>query len=33
MRADSGFYGHPVVAACRAKGVRFSITTRSNPSI
>ena len=33
MRADSGFYGHAVVAACRAKGVRFSITTRSNPSI
>jgi hypothetical protein len=33
MRADSGFYGHPVVAACRAKGVRFSITTRSNPGI
>lgn len=33
VRADSGFYGHAVVAACRAKGVRFSITTRSNPGI
>jgi hypothetical protein len=33
MRADSGFYGHAVVAACRAKDVRFSITTRSNPSL
>jgi hypothetical protein len=33
MRADSGFYGHAVVAACRAKDVRFSITTRSNPGI
>jgi hypothetical protein len=28
MRADSGFYAHAVVAACRAMDVRFSITAR-----
>jgi hypothetical protein len=28
MRADSGFYAHEVVAVCRKKGVRFSITIR-----
>ena len=26
MRADSGFYTHDNVAACRKLGVRFSIT-------
>ena len=30
MRADSGFYGHAVVAACRTKDVRFSITARQH---
>ena len=33
MRADSGFYNHPIVAACRAKGVRYSITVRQHPSL
>ena len=28
MRADSGFYNHAVVAACRALDVRFSVTIR-----
>ena len=33
VRADSGFYSHPIVAACRDKGVRFSITVRQQPSL
>ena len=33
VRADSGFYNHPIVAACRAKGVRYSITVRQRPSL
>ena len=33
VRADSGFYTHPIVAACRAKSVRFSITVRQHPSV
>ena len=33
MRADSGFYTHPIVAACRDKSVRFSITVRQHPSV
>ena len=28
MRADSGFYSHKVVDACRAADVRFSITAK-----
>ncbi len=32
MRADSGFYGHEVVAVCRKMGVRFSITIRQSPA-
>ena len=28
MRADSGFYNHPIVTACLDKGMRFSITVR-----
>jgi len=32
VRADSGFYGHAVVAVCRAMGVRFSITIRQSPA-
>jgi hypothetical protein len=28
LRADSGFYAHDVVAACRRAGVRFSISAR-----
>jgi hypothetical protein len=30
VRADSGFYGHAVVATCRKLGVRFSITARQH---
>ena len=33
MRADSGFYAHAVVAVCRARKVRFSITVRQHASI
>ena len=33
MRADSGFYTHAVVAACRALDVRFSITIRQQPNV
>jgi len=33
VRADSGFYGHAVVAVCRKLGVRFSITIRQHRSI
>jgi hypothetical protein len=33
MRADSGFYAHAVVAACRTKGVRFSITVRQHKGL
>ena len=32
VRADSGFYGHAVVAVCRKLGVRFSITIRQSPA-
>jgi hypothetical protein len=32
VRADSGFYGHALVATCRAMGVRFSITIRQSPA-
>ena len=33
MRADSGFYTHPIVAACRDKGVSFSITVRQHTQL
>ena len=33
MRADSGFYTHDIVAACRDKKVRYSITVRQQPSL
>ena len=33
MRADRGFYTHPIVAACRDKSVRFSITVRQHQSL
>ena len=32
VRADSGFYGHAVVAVCRKLDVRFSITIRQSPA-
>ena len=33
VRADSGFYTHAIVAACRDKSVRFSITVRQHQSV
>ena len=33
LRADSGFYNHDVVAACRKHRVRFSITVRQSQSL
>jgi hypothetical protein len=33
VRADSGFYAHAVVATCRTRRVRFSITIRQHASI
>ena len=33
MRADSGFYTHDIVAACRKAKVRFSITIRQRASL
>ena len=33
VRADSGFYAHAVVAVCRARKVRFSITIRQHASV
>ena len=33
VRADRGFYSHAIVAACRDKSVRFSITVRQHQSV
>ena len=33
VRADSGFYAHTVVSACREVDVRFSITVRQHKSL
>ena len=33
VRANSGFYTHAVVAVCRRKGIRFSITIRQHKSL
>ena len=33
VRADSGFYTHAIVAVCRDKDVRFSITARQHPRL
>ena len=33
VRADSGFYTHAMVAVCRDKDVRFSITVRQHQSL
>ena len=30
MRADSGFYNHPIVAVCRETQGRYSITVRQH---
>lgn len=33
VRADAGFFGRPVIEACRAADVGFSITVRMNPHL
>ena len=33
VRADSGFYNHPIVAVCRKLSARFSITVRQHQSL
>ena len=33
VRADSGFYTHAIVVACRDQSVRFSITVRQHPQL
>jgi hypothetical protein len=33
VRADSAYYGHAIVAACRRAGARFSITARLTPAV
>ena len=33
MRADSDFYNRDIVAACRDKGVRYSITVRQHKTL
>jgi hypothetical protein len=33
VRADSGFYTHAIVALCRDREVRFSITLRQHPAL
>ena len=33
MRADSGFYSHKVIEACRKLDVRFSVTVRLGKSL
>ncbi len=33
LRADSGFYSHKVVEACRRAGVRYSITVKLNKAL
>ncbi|HZN76085.1 MAG TPA: IS1380 family transposase [Micromonosporaceae bacterium] len=33
LRADSAFYGYPVIAAARRAGARFSITTRMTSTV
>lgn len=33
LRADSGFYAHPVVKACQRAGVRYSITARLTKAV
>jgi tRNA G18 (ribose-2'-O)-methylase SpoU len=33
VHAESAFYGHPVVAAARRAGARFSVTARMTPTV
>jgi hypothetical protein len=33
VRADSAYYGHDIIAACRRAGARFSVTARLTPTV
>ncbi len=33
LRADSAFYGHDIIAACRRHNSRFSVTARQDPAV
>jgi hypothetical protein len=33
VRADSAYYGHDIIAACRRVGARFSVTARLTPTV
>ena len=33
VRADSAYYGHAIIAACRRASARFSVTARLTPSV
>lgn len=33
LRADSGFYNHKVIGACKNAGVRYSITAKMSPAL
>ena len=33
VRADSAYYGHDIIAACRRAGARFSVTARLTPAV
>ena len=33
LRADSAFYGYPVIAAARRAGAHFSVTVRASPTV
>jgi hypothetical protein len=33
VRADSAYYGHDIIAACRRAGARFWVTARLTPSV
>ncbi len=33
LRADSAFYGYPVIAAARRAGAHFSVTARASPTV
>jgi hypothetical protein len=33
VRADSAYYGHDIIAACRRVGARFSVTARLTPAV
>src|SRR5918994_1700147 len=33
VRADSAYYGHDIIAACRRAAARFSVTARLTPAV